>query len=1177
MATQDRSPSLIIGQQWSALAELASPGAENGAVCVDKVEKNNSNDSYTMKLGRQDMGLFGFCPSRDEFSLVVCEKCNLLVKPQALKRHIESRHGPTNLSSLGNIPASALNTELGKKLLMPLQKQCLASSKVTTPSDRQMSGTFKPVSSGWLPTKASLKQVPASVKNVAAPVLGVCMKISPLKSVKSGNRITPPTTTAATTTTTPTSKSTTATTAAASTASSSVVKVDKLEKTSSVSTLSSLSSKPETKTEGSSAPSEISKSVLNPDSSRISTLVNGSIKSVVSLTTPSATTTTNSPSLVSTPMLIAVTKPLTSTTLSTKCITTFVNTVSLTKPVMIAPVTAVSCAGAMAVRPVSATKSSKSPREQKERKFLPCKDREYDANKHCGVVISETGKQCTRSLTCKTHTLTLRRAVSGRRKSFDDLLKEHKAAKDVLLRAKAESQNAAAASSAATSTNCIQLSPAAISSTLVHAAAVAGAPRTVMPSSTISPAATTVMKPHPVSNVFQRFTSTAVLPAAITVKEETAAQQDLLTKLPQPFPEVSSDAKCHQNFLSHHPKPIANAQFAGRLHDRGCFLFSRKMDYIRAALLSALERHLNPPPHKKLCVESNLPQECQVLSTSQDPYEFNMVDTSQGAAFALSNSLINATKTTTKPKSKLPTSPVSASAPEPPSLCISSGAVATPLSLSTSSFSTLCVAPVVVSSAPSASFALNWPVKSREILTSRSPSAYPSPVLSSAPVTNPGKRKRSGSNTGSSNHLMAVASGNGALPLTPAISVSVSPANIAPGTVQQTSLTGIMTPTSLNSHHTGNLIAIPSVSLGQLNAATLGTAKFTTAASGTSTTSAIKNNIFKDFNLVLTGVDPSLMNGQYVNITGAQLAELAAHQGQTFFLNSLPPGGANSSTHALGNPSSLNLPTSRSAKRSRNSGLKFHQTLSNSAKLTASTLEGLKLIPSSGVLTSSAVLVDSNSLQSAMLTSVALGTGGTTPALVAINPSTANSDPAAGIPTQVSSLVCHLPLGGANSSTHAVGIPSSLNHPTSRSAKRKNSNSQHHHLHPSSSKAHPHHHHHHQHNKAPQQQSIALGSVLQTSPSIAVPIQSGSAAQLCSSQAIFKPGGTFSLATKTVGGKLTMQPVSLTFPISINQAGLAALTSGKPPQQQQQQQQHPQHTLLVTTSAGGGDVDSAGV
>lgn len=128
------------------------------------------------------------------------------------------------------------------------------------------------------------------------------------------------------------------------------------------------------------------------------------------------------------------------------------------------------------------------------------------------------------SLPLQTHTLTLRRAVSGRSKSFDDLLKEHKAAKDALIRAKAESQNATATASAAASANCIQLSSAAVSSTMfvlkqqmaavmsqqdgkmVHSAGGSGAPRTVMPSSVVPPAATTTfVKPQSVSNVFQRY------------------------------------------------------------------------------------------------------------------------------------------------------------------------------------------------------------------------------------------------------------------------------------------------------------------------------------------------------------------------------------------------------------------------------------------------------------------------------------------------------------------------------------------------------------------------------------------------------------------------------------------------------------------------------------------------
>jgi hypothetical protein len=67
-------------------------------------------------------------------------------------------------------------------------------------------------------------------------------------------------------------------------------------------------------------------------------------------------------------------------------------------------------------------------------KLLPCKDRQYDPDKHCGVLTEHMDKACTRSLTCKTHSLTLRRQVVGRSKPFDDLLEEHRVAKEEAMR-----------------------------------------------------------------------------------------------------------------------------------------------------------------------------------------------------------------------------------------------------------------------------------------------------------------------------------------------------------------------------------------------------------------------------------------------------------------------------------------------------------------------------------------------------------------------------------------------------------------------------------------------------------------------------------------------------------------------------------------------------------------------
>lgn len=82
--------------------------------------------------------------------------------------------------------------------------------------------------------------------------------------------------------------------------------------------------------------------------------------------------------------------------------------------------------------PVKSPGTSSQPRRKRfktDRSLL--KDREYDPDRHCGVWNEETGKPCTRSLTCKAHTVSLRRTVVGRSKTFDKLLAEHRAAKEL--------------------------------------------------------------------------------------------------------------------------------------------------------------------------------------------------------------------------------------------------------------------------------------------------------------------------------------------------------------------------------------------------------------------------------------------------------------------------------------------------------------------------------------------------------------------------------------------------------------------------------------------------------------------------------------------------------------------------------------------------------------------------
>lgn len=58
------------------------------------------------------------------------------------------------------------------------------------------------------------------------------------------------------------------------------------------------------------------------------------------------------------------------------------------------------------------------------------REREYDPNKHCGVWDADAKRNCTRSLTCKSHSVYLKRKVMNRSGQFDELLAAHKAEKE---------------------------------------------------------------------------------------------------------------------------------------------------------------------------------------------------------------------------------------------------------------------------------------------------------------------------------------------------------------------------------------------------------------------------------------------------------------------------------------------------------------------------------------------------------------------------------------------------------------------------------------------------------------------------------------------------------------------------------------------------------------------------
>ncbi|XP_074223745.1 ataxin-7-like protein 1 isoform X6 [Camelus bactrianus] len=238
-------------------------------------------------------------------------------------------------------------------------------------------------------------------------------------------------------------------------------------------------------------------------------------------------------------------------------------------------------------------------------------EREFDPNKHCGVLDPETKKPCTRSLTCKTHSLSHRRAVPGRKKQFDLLLAEHKAksrekevkdkehlltsAREVLPNAPGPAQDCLPGSSGTSGPEPKVASPA---------------------------------KSRPLNSVLPRPSS------ANSISSSTSSNHSGYTPEP-PLPPVGGDLAsrlssdegemdgaddsekldCH--FSTHHPRPLAFCSFGSRLMGRGYYVFDRRWDRFRFALNSMVEKHLNSQMWKKIppAADSPMPSPAAHITT----------------------------------------------------------------------------------------------------------------------------------------------------------------------------------------------------------------------------------------------------------------------------------------------------------------------------------------------------------------------------------------------------------------------------------------------------------------------------------------------------------------------------------------------------------------------------------
>ncbi|XP_029901480.1 ataxin-7-like protein 1 isoform X2 [Myripristis murdjan] len=273
-----------------------------------------------------------------------------------------------------------------------------------------------------------------------------------------------------------------------------------------------------------------------------------------------------------------------------------------------APPSSLSSASPLERKHQNGTKTSSS------RSHKRLSGRVFDPNKHCGVQDPESKRPCTRSLTCKTHSLTHRRAVPGRRKHFDILLAEHKGrvkekegAKEKdkdreggQARKEGGSQSVTSQDTASPSKpHCPNGRPL---STLKLRLANAHIPR--VPGSATSASSPLPPAPAPGPASIPELSPHSGLRTAGDGGRLSSDEGDAET------PEDTDRPSCP--YSTHHPRPLGCCVFSSRLMGRGHYVFDRRWDRMRLALQSMVEKHLNAQMWRKvpLAAESLLSLSC---------------------------------------------------------------------------------------------------------------------------------------------------------------------------------------------------------------------------------------------------------------------------------------------------------------------------------------------------------------------------------------------------------------------------------------------------------------------------------------------------------------------------------------------------------------------------------------
>ncbi|XP_034370035.1 ataxin-7-like protein 1 isoform X6 [Arvicanthis niloticus] len=260
---------------------------------------------------------------------------------------------------------------------------------------------------------------------------------------------------------------------------------------------------------------------------------------------------------------------------------------------------------------LSATIDKKHPNGTKNsnKPYRRLSEREFDPNKHCGVLDPETKKPCTRSLTCKTHSLSHRRAVPGRKKQFDLLLAEHKA----------KSREKEVKEHLLTSAKEILPNPPGPAPDALQGSSG---------STVAEPKVASPPKSRPLNSVLPRPSSANSISSSTSSNHSghtpepplPPAGGDLASRLSSDEGEMDGadeSEKLDCQFSTHHPRPLAFCSFGSRLMGRGYYVFDRRWDRFRLALNSMVEKHLNSQMWKKIppAADSPMPSPAAHITT----------------------------------------------------------------------------------------------------------------------------------------------------------------------------------------------------------------------------------------------------------------------------------------------------------------------------------------------------------------------------------------------------------------------------------------------------------------------------------------------------------------------------------------------------------------------------------